>query len=326
YFLWSSMPDDELFRLAAGHRLQDDAILEAQTKRMLSDPRSGSLVRHFAGVWLNFEELFNNADPDRGRFKEYTDSLRQSMFDEALEFSSNILCRDGCVLDFLDSDYSFINETLARLYDIPGVQGPQLRRVKFTDNRRGGLLGMGAILTTTSYPRRTSPVLRGKWVLEKILGTPPHPPPQDVPKIPEDDQKLNNLTVRQSFEKHRSNKACASCHARLDPPGFGLEHFDAIGRWRDLENGKSIDSSGVMPDGRTFDGAAEFRKILMEQKAQFIRTLCSRLLGYALNRGLEIEDQPTLLGMEEALKKADFHSGPMIVTLVKSHSFRYRRN
>lgn len=326
FFLWSSMPDATLFRLAAEHKLQDDAVLEAETKRMLADPKAEALARHFAGAWLKFEELFNSADPDRGRFREFNDTLRQAMFDEALEFSGHILRRNGRVLDFLDSDYSFVNEPLARLYEIPGVQGSQLRQVRFSNDRRGGLLGMAAILTTTSYPRRTSPVLRGKWVLEQILGTPPPPPPPNVPKLPEDDKKLKDLTVRQRFEKHRSDKVCAGCHARLDPPGFGLENFDAIGRWRDQENGKPLDATGVMPDGRAFNGAAEFRRILLDRKDQFLRTLCSRLLGYALGRGLELHDQPTVLRLEASLKTHDYHSEAMIIELVKSPTFRSRKN
>jgi hypothetical protein len=325
YFLWSSMPDDELFQLAAANKLHEDAVLEAQAKRLLADPRAQELTRHFAGAWLRFEELFNSVDPDRRKFPAFNDALRQAMYDEALTFADNILRQNGRLVDFLDSDYTYANEPLAKLYGIPGVQGAALRKVSFTDHRRGGLLGMAAILTTTSYPQRTSPVLRGKWVLEEILGTPPPPPPPNVPKLPEDDRTLKEVTLRQRLEKHRSQAVCAGCHARLDPPGFSLENFDSIGQWRDSENGKAIDSGGVTPDGRAFHGPEEFRKILLQDKDKFIRVFCSRLLGYALNRGLEIQDQPTQLRMEEALKKSDFHCEPVILALVKSYPFRWRK-
>lgn len=325
YLLWSSMPDDELSQLAAGNKLHEDAVLEAQTKRLLADARSQEFTKHFAGAWFRFEELFNSVEPDRRKFPAFNDALRQAMYDEALTFADNILRHNGRLLDFLDSDYTYANEALAKLYGIPGIQGKDLRKVSFTDHKRGGLLGMAAILTTTSYPQRTSPVLRGKWVLEEILGTPPPPPPPNVPKLPEDDRKLNEVTLRQRLEKHRSQPVCAGCHARLDPPGFSLENFDSIGQWRDTENGKPIDANGITPDGRTFHGAEEFRKLLVQDKNKFVRVFCSRLLGYALNRGLEVHDQPTLLRLEETLNKNDYRCEPVILALVKSYPFRWRK-
>jgi PAS domain-containing protein len=325
YLLWSSMPDDQLSQVAAANQLHEDAVLEAQAKRLLADGRGQEFTRHFAGAWFRFEELFNSVEPDRRKFPAFNDALRQSMYDEALTFADNVLRHNGRLLDFLDSDYTYANEALAKLYGIPGVQGKDLRRVSFPDHHRGGLLGMAAILTATSYPQRTSPVLRGKWVLEEILGTPPPPPPPNVPKLPEDDRKLNEVTLRQRLEKHRSQPVCAGCHARLDPPGFALENFDSIGQWRDTENGKPIDANGITPDGRSFHGAEEFRKLLVQDKDKFIRVFCSRLLGYALNRGLEVHDQPTLLRLEETLTKNDYHCEPVIVALVKSYPFRWRK-
>jgi hypothetical protein len=317
YFLWSSMPDQDLSDLAALGKLHDDSVLEAQVRRMLADPRADALTRHFAGAWLHFDDLFNTVDPDRRKFPQFNTELRQAMYDEAFTFADRILRQNGRVLEFLDSDYSYLNESLAKLYGIPGVQGPLLRRVKFTDDKRGGLLGMAAVLTATSYPQRTSPVLRGKWVLEQILGTPPPPPPANVPKLPENDTDFKEKTVRQRFEKHRSQAVCAGCHSRLDPPGFGLENFNAIGQWRDNENGKPLDASGEMIDGRKFNGPAEFRKVLMQDKDKFIRTLCSRLLGYALNRGLEVRDQPVLLRLEESLRKNDYKSEALVMGIAR---------
>ena len=325
YFLWSSKPDDELFKLAAENKLNDDATLEAQTKRMLADPKAAAFPKLFAGEWLRFEELFNSVDPDRRKFKEFNDELRQSMYDEILQFSDNILRNNGRVLDFLDSDYSYLNETLAKLYGIPNVTGSEFRQVKFTDKRRGGLVGMGAILATTSYPQRTSPVLRGKWVLEQLLGTPPPPPPPNVGGLPEDDRTLKEGTLRQRLEAHRAKPVCAGCHVRMDPLGFGLENFNPIGQWRDDENGKPLDVSGSLPGDLRFNGPAEMRKVLMAEKDLFSRTFCSRLLGYALGHGLEVVDQPTLLKLEEVLKKNNYHSEPLIIALVKSYPFRWRK-
>lgn len=326
YFLWSSLPDDELLKLADEKKLGNDAMLATQVKRMLADSKADAFTKNFAGQWFRYEELFITVDPDRGKFKEFNDTLRQAMYDEIAAFSGNILRRNGRVLDFLDSDYTFLNEPLANLYGIPEVKGKEMRQVKFTDNKRGGILGMSAILATTSYPRRTSPVLRGKWVLENLLSAPPPPPPANVGSLPEDDRSIKGgLTFRQSLEQHRNKPVCAGCHARMDPLGFGLENFNAIGQWRGDENGKPLDTTGELPDGRKFGTPAEMRKVLLQEKDKFSRTLCSRLMGYALSRGLEVSDQPTLLRLEQVLAKNDYHSEPLIIALVQSHPFRYRR-
>lgn len=326
YFLWVSAPDDALLKLASEQKLHDPAVLAAETKRMLADPKALSFTKNFAGQWLHFEQLFNAVDPDRRKFKDFNDTLRQAMYDEVFTFCDAVLRHNGRVLDLLDSDYTFVNEPLAKLYDIPGIQGKEMRQVKFADNKRGGLTGMGAILAVTALPQRTSPVLRGKWVLEQLLSAPPPPPPPNVGELPEDDRSIKgDLTFRQRLEQHRAKPVCAGCHARMDPLGFGLENFDAIGKWRNDENGKPLDASGLMPDGTAFAGPAEMRKVLMQEKDMFVRTLCSRLLGYALNRGLEVNDQPTLLRLEETLKQADYRSESLIIAVVQSFPFLHRR-
>lgn len=325
YMLWATMPDAELMELARQNKLHDDAAISAQVKRMLADAKGEAFTRQFAGQWLRLEDLYNESDPDRGKFPAFKDSLRHSMHDEALKFSDEILRRNGRVLDFIDSNYTFANEELARMYGIPNVQGKDLRRVNFANNQRGGVLGMGAILTVTAYPQRTSPVLRGKWVLEQLLGTPAPPPPPSVPQLPEDDRNLKGLTFRQTLEKHRSKTECMGCHVRMDPPGFGLENFNAIGEWRDQENGKPVDASGQMPDGRKFTGPAELRRLLLEEKGKFARNFSIRLLGYALGRGVEPADQPALLRIEDTLIKSDWRAEPVISAVATSYPFTHRR-
>lgn len=324
YFLWSSMPDEELLKLAGENKLQDDAVLEAKVRRMLAHDKAKAFTKNFAGQWLRFEEVFNTVDPDRRKFPDFNGELRQSMYDEIYAFCDNIFRHNGRVLDCLDSDYTFLNEQLAKVYDIPGVQGKEMRQVKFTNPRRGGLTSMAAILASTAYPQRTSPVLRGKWILEQLLGTPPPPPPPNVGALPEDDRSLKETTLRKRLEAHRNKPACAGCHTRLDPPGFALENFDPIGKWRDNENGKPLDATGTMPGGKNFATPAEFRKLLMEEKNLFIRCLCTRLLGYATGRSVELHDQPTLLRLEKVLRDNDYRSEPLIIAVVKSLPFRSR--
>lgn len=325
YFLWSTMPDEELFKLAHDGKLGDPAVIAQQVKRMLADKKGEAFAKHFSGQWLRFDELFSTSDPDRNKFREFNDGLRQAMYDEALKFSDSVLRQNGSVLDFLDSNYTFANEPLAKFYGWPGITGPEFRRVNLPDNKRGGVLGMAAILTTTAYPQRTSPVLRGKWVLEQLLGTPAPPPPANVTKLPEDDRKLANLTFRQTLEQHRSKTECMGCHSRMDPPGFGLENFNAIGQWRDNENGKPLDATGVMPDGQKFGTPAELRKILVGEKAKYVRNFCIRLLGYALGRGLEPADQPTLLRLEQTLQQNGWKTEPLIIAVAQSYPFTHRK-
>lgn len=325
YLLWSSMPDDELLRLAGENKLQDDAVLEAQVRRMLAHDKARAFTKNFAGQWLRFEEVFNTVDPDRRKFPDFNGELRQAMYDEIFSFCDHLLRRNGRVIDCLDSDYTFLNEQLAKVYEIPGVQGKEMRQVKFLNPRRGGLTSMAAILASTSYPQRTSPVLRGKWVLEQLLGTPPPPPPPNVGQLPEDDRTLKETTLRKRLEAHRNKPACAGCHTRLDPPGFALENFDPIGKWRDNENGKPLDATGTMPGGKNFATPAEFRRLLMEEKNLFVRSFCTRLLGYATGRTVELHDQPTLLRLEKTLRDNDYHCEPLLIALVKSLPFRARQ-
>lgn len=324
YFLWSSMPDDELFALAKDSELSNPKNLEAQVKRMLKDPKSAALSNLFAAQWLRFDELFNTVDPDRRRYPEFNQEVRQGLYDEISIFSDKILRENGSILDFLDSDYTYLNETLAKLYGIEGVTGKEFRKVTLTDKTRGGVVGMGAIHALTSYPRRTSPVLRGKWVLEQLLGTPPPPPPPNVSVLPEDDHKITNGTLRQRLEAHRAKPACAGCHIKMDPLGFGLENFNPIGQWRSEHNGAPIDSTGELPGNLTFSGPESMRKVLLQEKDLFVRTFIGRLLGYALNHGLEIYDQPTLLKIEKTAHEQNFKSEPIILEIVKSYPFQWR--
>ena len=324
YLLWSSMPDDELLKLAGEDKLQDDAVLEAQVRRMLADSKAQAFTKDFAGQWLRFSEVFNSVDPDRRHAPDFNGELRQAMYDEIFAFSDQLLRKNGRVLDFLDSDYTFLNERLAKVYEVPGVKGKDMRQVKLPNNRRGGITSMAAILAYTSYPQRTSPVLRGKWILEQLLGTPPPPPPPNVGQLPEDKKAAKATTLRQRLEAHRNKPVCAGCHARLDPPGFALENFDVIGKWRDSDNGKPIDATGTMTGGRNFATPAEFRRLLLEDKALFVRSLCTRMLGYATGRSVELHDQPTLLRLEKVLRDSDYRSEPLLIALVKSVPFRSR--
>jgi hypothetical protein len=249
------------------------------------------------------------------------------MLEEVVAFFHALLRDDRPVLELLDSDYTYLNETLANHYGLDGVSGAEFRRVELSDRDRGGVLGMGAVLTLTSYPRRTSPVLRGKWVLEELLGTPPPPPPAMVKALPTDDRPRNDgLTFRQRLEKHREDPSCASCHARLDPLGFGLEHFDAIGRWRDQINDKPIDAAGELTTGESFVGAAALKAILLESKRDlFVRNFVERLLSYALHRGVEYYDAPTVNQLFEELQASEFRAASLVVAVVKSLPFQYRR-
>ena len=249
------------------------------------------------------------------------------MIEEAVATFHAILREDASLLDLVDAKYVYLNEVLARHYGIDGVSGPEFRRVAAPDARRGGVLGMGAILTLTSYPQRTSPVLRGKWVLEELLGTPPPPPPNNVKVLPPDDRPKDGLSFRQRLEQHRKDANCASCHARLDPPGFGLENFDPIGRWRDEIAGQPVDSSGEMVGGRKFTGPSELKALLMaEKKPQILRNISSKMLAYALRRGLEPFDSATIKEILSAVESSGERSQALVLAIVRSYPFQYRRN
>ena len=325
YFLWSTMPDDELFAVARSGKLSDPKVVAAQAKRMMADAKASALSENFTQQWLGLRTFKTSAQPDPRRFSEFTPALAEAMPQEPVQFFHSLLSDNGSLLQLIDADYTYANEDLAKIYGIPGVTGSEFRRVSLTDRNRGGVLGMAAILTKTSYPLRTSPVLRGKWVLEEILGTPPPPPPPIVTSLPHDDKKTDGMTLRQRLEKHRSKAECTSCHSKLDPLGFGLESFDAIGRWRTSIAGEPVDASGTLPGGRTFSGPVELKGILLERREQFMRNLTERMLSYALGRGLEFYDTPTVRKITEALAKDEFKAQTLVTEVVMSYPFQNRK-
>ncbi|MFN3651495.1 MAG: DUF1592 domain-containing protein [Armatimonadota bacterium] len=326
YFLWSSMPDDTLLRLAGQKKLRDPKVLEAQVRRMLRDPKAKELSESFAGQWLRVRELFTSAQPDPRRFPTYNDSLRDAMYAETTEFFHSVLQEDASLLRLLDADYTYVNEELARHYGIPGVTGPEFRRVSLPDRRRGGVITMASVLTVTSFAQRTSPVLRGKWVLEEVFGAEIPPPPPDAGGLPADDRRREGLTFRERLAKHREKPECASCHIRMDPIGFGLENFDAVGRWRDDLGGEPVDASGVLSTGEPFTGPVELKQLVLQRKDDFLRNLTEKMLSYALGRGLEPYDIPTVRRITDAVKQDDYRSSTLVLEVVKSYPFQYRKN
>ena len=326
YFLWASMPDEELFRLAGRGKLRDPKVLDAQVARMLRDPKAKALADSFAGQWLRIRELYTSAKPDPRRFDTFTPTLRDSMYAETVEFFASVLKEDASLLRLLDADYTFLNEELAKHYGIEGVTGPELRRVKLADPNRGGLLAMGSVLTVTSYPRRTSPVLRGKWVMEEVLGAEVPPPPPNAGGLPADDAPRQGQTFRQRLELHRQKPECASCHSRMDPIGFGMENYDAIGRWRRDVGGEPVDATGVLATGEQFAGPAELKGLILARKDEFARNLAQKMLAYALGRGLEAYDLPAVRRITEATAKDGYRSSTLIREIVKSYPFQYRRD
>jgi len=324
YFLWSSMPDEQLLNLAERKPLREPAVLAAQVRRMLADSKSQALVDNFAGQWLELRKL-ESAKPDRKRFPEFDEYLRTSMRQETELFFANIVREDRSILEFIDGDYSFLNERLAEFYGIPGVQGPEFRKVNLADNtHRGGLLTQASILTVSSYATRTSPVLRGKWILEKILNAPPPPPLPNVPNL--DETKIGSaMSLRQQLEAHRQNATCASCHSRMDPLGFGLENFDAVGAWRTQDGKFPIDSSGVLPDGRTFRGPDELKSILRADRNAFAECLTVKTLTYALGRGLEGYDRLAVKKIAAALAANDYRFSTLVLEIARSVPFQMRR-
>ena len=320
YFLWSSMPDDELFAQARAGTLRKN--LDRQVLRLLKDPKSRALVDNFAGQWLQLRNL-RIATPDAKTFPDFTDRLRADMEEETERFFENLIRADRSVLEVLSADYTFINERLARHYGIKGVTGEAFQRVSLKDTGRAGVLTHGSVLTLSSNPTRTSPVKRGKYVLENLLGTPPPPPPPDVPELKE--TKLTG-TLRQRMEAHRENPACASCHARMDPIGFGLENFDGTGAWRVKDGGFAIDPSGQLVSGESFQGATDLAAILAKKKrAEFVRCLSEKLLTYALGRGMEFYDKCALEEITKGVGKRGHRFSALVQEIVKSVPFQQRR-
>ncbi|MBM3778526.1 MAG: DUF1592 domain-containing protein [Acidimicrobiia bacterium] len=323
FFLWSSIPDDELLDVAARGELRRPDALDAQVRRMLADPKSAALVDNFFGQWLWLRNL-DTANPDAREFPEFDDSLRAAFQRETALFLDSQVREDRSVLDLLTADYTFVNEQLARHYGIPGVYGSHFRRVPLTDGRRAGLLGQGAILTITSYPNRTSPVLRGKWLLETILGVPPPAPPPDVPPFPENDGASLPKSVRARMEQHRQNPVCATCHAQLDPLGFSLENFNAVGQWRSHDAGEPVDPSGTLPSGMKFSGPTDFREGLVRHADAFVTNLTTKLLTYALGRGVEYWDMPAVRSIVREAGRSDYRWSSLVLAIVNSTPFQMR--
>ncbi len=325
FFLWSSLPDDELIELASRGELRDPEVLEAQVRRMLGDERAASLVTNFAAQWLYLRNL-PAVSPDFIVFPDFDETLRRALRRETELFFESVVREDRSVLDLITADYTFLNERLARHYGMPGVAGSQFRRVALPPGSpRGGLLGHGSILAVTGYATRTSPVVRGKWVLENLLGTPPPPPPPNVPPLNEE-KSAAALSMRERMEEHRRNAACAACHALMDPVGLSLENFDAIGRWRTLTAGLAlIDASGGLPDGTTFDGVAGLRQAILDRSDQFVRTLVDKLMTYALGRATEHYDAPAVRAVEREAKAAGYRFSDLVLGIVESTPFQMRR-
>ena len=325
FFLWSSLPDDELLGLAERGELSKTGVLEAQARRMLTDPRSRSLVSNFAGQWLHLRNL-ESITPDLRLFPDFDDNLRQAFRRETELLFAEVVREDRSVLGLLKSDHAFLNERLAKHYGIPGVYGSHFRRVELgEDATRGGLLRQGSVLMVTSYATRTSPVIRGKWVLENVLGTPPRPPPADVPAL-KDNTVSASLSVRERLAEHRANPACASCHDLMDPVGLTLENYDAVGRWRDFEEGRPVDAAGGLPGGGRFDGVGGLEAALMARPEVFASTLTEKLLTFALGRGVEPSDAPAVRKIVREARAADFRFSSLIAGIVTSTPFQMRRS
>ncbi len=325
YFLWASIPDAALLDLAAKGKLHDESVLKEQVRRMLRDPKARGLADGFAAQWLGIRPLGDTIRPDARAFPEFDADLAAAMRAETVLFFDAIVREDRSVLDLISADYTFVNERLAKHYTIDGVKGPEMRRVSLTDRNRGGVLGQAGILTVTSYPHRTSPVLRGRWVLEELLGTEVPPPPPDAPVLDEKKKADTAQTLRQLLEKHRSKAECATCHSRMDPLGFGLENFDPLGRWRTEMSGKPIDTEGVLPSGEKFKGPAELKKVLLEtRRTEFLRNLSRKTLGYALGREVRRADMVVVDDAVAALEAGEFRSSRLFETVVLSYAFTHR--
>ena len=323
FFLWSSIPDEELLSLAEEGVLSQPPVLAGQITRMIADPKSRALVDNFGGQWLH---LRNVADwtPDPERYRGFDESLRYAFQQETELFLEHLIREDRSVLDLINADYTFVNERLADFYGIEGVEGGYFRRVSLEGTNRGGVFTQASVLMVTSYPTRTSPVLRGKWVLENLLGAPPPPPPPDVPALT-DAAETSAGSLREALEQHRADPACAVCHTRMDPLGFALESFDAVGRFRTADNGVMIDDSGALPDGTLVDGPSGLRDVLMTRRVEVVETLAEKLLTYAIGRGLEASDRPAVREIRRRVESEDYRFSALVAGIVDSVPFRMRR-
>ena len=320
FFLWSSVPDDELLKVAARGVLSNRVTLELQVRRMLADPRASALVENFASQWLSLGKLAGLV-PDADAYPEFDENLRDAFRRETRLFVADQVRRDRGVPELISADYSFINERLARHYGIPNVYGSHFRRMTFADGTRGGLLGQASVLAVTSYPNRTSPVVRGRWLLENILGAPPPAPPPDVPSLPNNTAGGRPPSIREQMEVHRRNPGCAVCHVRMDPLGFSLENFDALGKWRTESDGSPVDASAVLPDGTTFHGAAGLRQLLAGREPEFVQTFVEKLLAYALGRGVAAGDRPAVRAVVRDAARDGYRWSAVIRGVVTSVPF-----
>lgn len=327
YFLWSSMPDQELFNLAYMGKLQDTVVLERQVRRMLADPKAKRFAENFSTQWLGITKLTEEQpllDPEK--YPGFDMRIREALYRETIEYFYHVLTESKNLMELINSNYTFLTKDLADYYGIPGVAGSEFRKVTLQDSVRGGVLGMGSVLATTSFATRTSPVLRGKWVMEQLMGISPPPPPPVVAELTEDASIHNELGLRKILELHRSKPDCQSCHEKMDPLGLGLENFDAGGRWRVTYGKVDIDASGVMADGRSFEGPAELKRILMTEKEKIARNLSSKMLSYALGRSLLFTDEPALRTLDNCLLQNNFNPELFIIELVKSYPFTMKLN
>jgi len=321
FFLWSSIPDDELLDLAVQGKLKDPQVLEQQVRRMIADGRSNALIDNFANNWLELRKL-RSATPDANLFPEFDENLRQAFQKETELFLKSQMRADRGIVDMLTADYTFVNERLAQHYGIPNIYGNHFRRVTLNGDERGGLLGQGSVLMATSYPNRTSPVIRGKWLLDNILGMPPPPPPPDVPALKDSGANGKATSVRERMEEHRKNPACASCHVRMDPLGFALENYDAIGKWRTSSDGVAVDATAAFPDGTQFRGVAGLKTLLASHRPDFVAIFTEKLLTYALGREVEYYDYPAIRKIMQESAGGDYRWSSVLVGIVKSMPFQ----
>jgi hypothetical protein len=323
YFLWSSTPDDELLDLAANGKLHQDAVLNQQVKRMLADPKAQALADNFAGQWLQLRKLAI-IEPNPKQFPGIDDQMKGYMAKETKMFFDSILLENKPITDFIDCDYTYVNEPLAKLYGITGVTGDDFQKVTVQEPR-GGVLTQASVLTVTSNPTRTSPTKRGKWVLEQILGTPPPPPPPGVGQINDEKKQISGATIRKLMEEHRKNPMCAACHAKMDPLGFGFENFDAVGRWRTKDGNFDVDTTGTLPTGESFQGATDLKKILLKNKPEFARALAEKLLTYGLGRGMESADKCSIDAIVKRAAGNDYRFESLLIAVIDSDPFRKRK-